>query len=1680
MTHRLIRIALAGAAVLVALGASAGSASAATNYSVTSGPWETASTWSSGRPGSNDDVIIMPGHLVEVGDTSQVKTYTIRSLEVRAGGRIQHWNPTTTSGTGTWQVYIRCTNIGPTGYSILNRGLIHNQLTMSMVVEANGPVRTDGSSIASRTSQPMGGFSWGWNNVAHAGGTFSGGGTFTHNHSGGYGNYTPGICLILNGGTVANPHGVSQQAAININGPSFAPSLDALPRTYVQGAYRLASDADIYAFESRIEDGGQLELNGYRLMSQGPIHVGDDAGTGSSSVLRINDGTGTSNIGTWPQFRIVGGAALQWKAGALVEIPTGSRGSAVIGAAVNMLQSARLNIYGEPTIPAALQNGGAPTFWIVGNLLLADTSRVDIVVPGSPNNPTNAVLQVGQDLSFKDNLFPPTGSAAWITQTGNHGASGFPVVLVQSAAGGGNTTLPRSEWRGLVGGTTPGSTTAGWTLTNSTLVHQGGVDAYDDFKFLASGGNPGSLWGVHSIHIGLASYQQGATTINILNATDLSLGGLGTSFILDGSALAVKGNRAVTNGGGGNLFVSGGATFSQRKRAPNLPAGGSIGVVDVNGNLQVTGAGVYNLATLATAGEESTLRVLGQGTLPPGRSGLSVPASLRRQAPLGNLSLDDGGSLGSNNSGNVLVFIGEKWHSSSATVKIHPSQVIGLLNSRTVTFTATGGVVPYTYSLLSGAGSLSATTYTAPATGSGTAVVRVRDSANPQQFVDAIIRYQGLGSGPLSLSPGFAGTSPAGICYYLRSDLGNTVALRAFGGSGTYSWNRSGGGSLSGTSGQTVTFTAGNGTSPAVVTLADGTGSTRTCSLYMTTSTFYGYTYPTPYYMYHLRIGDTQTLARPANSGTWTFLSNGSNATLNGGSSATGASVTLNAGTVGGLTSFSIWNYGNVTSATATGYFYFYTTALPSNLTISPSQFDGWLPGASYTFGGGGGNTPYTFSLLVNGGGSTITTGGNYSAGATSTSSDTVQLQDQSGVAVTCVVNKSAGTPVNGNAYIAVPGAKTIFTNSTTNSVSTILFADGNDDFGTFQVLKTLSSGNRVLPSSIEISPAVLTMVTGRTQTFTGLAGTTPYTYSLFTNNSGGSIGSSSGVYTAGPTVNTVDTVQVTDASGQRAVATVNVIAGAVLEVRPRYVYYFHPGQQLQMRTIGASGSVTWSFQTNGSGGTISSGGLYTAGTPSSTAWDRIQATDSAGNYDYAYFGVYNWSFSTFYTFPLWAYINTDTGAGKTRNGFDPGQTIQITTVNGTSVTWNYSANNSGGTLNGSGASATWTAGNTGNVTDFIQAIDSPTVQTCWYKVQSAPLIVSPTVATVFGGQGLRFSASGGTGNYTYSLLVNGTGASVTQTGSPAVGLYTAGLTLGSDTVQISDGAATTNVVVTVLSQSNPTSIFCSHVDLWHGTLDVNGRPFRVRRQGATPAGQGEFVAQNGGIAGATNPTLAMAAGTLTVDRTFIWDRFCTETITGGTLTVGGSVKITDDAGGASPKFDLQAPFGGTSTLVLTAANPDTATANTVDIWRATSSGGTPTAQNLYVVNLTVNDGGAGRTFNFLGPVCYSGTYTLTSGTIAGITPQPNATCGSPSGMPPGFVLYTTPATFTNTTVNNGMWINSTSASCFVFTGTVTVNGGIVVENGCIDVQGTLVVNGDVYMGMGLLTQDRTNNPTII
>ena len=124
------------------------------------------------------------------------------------------------------------------------------------------------------------------------------------------------------------------------------------------------------------------------------------------------------------------------------------------------------------------------------------------------------------------------------------------------------------------------------------------------------------------------------------------------------------------------------------------------------------------------------------------------------------------------------------------------------------------------------------------------------------------------------------------------------------------------------------------------------------------------------------------------------------------------------------------------------------------------------------------------------------------------------------------------------------------------------------------------------------------------------VSGGSGLTWTLVTNNSGGSINPSTGVYVAGSTGSVSDLVSVTDGSGNVGYVTVNV--GPGLSIAPSKPHV-PPSTSQTLSVSGGSGTgYTWSLTTNASGGSVSAAGVYTAGATAGT--DAVKVVDSVGN----------------------------------------------------------------------------------------------------------------------------------------------------------------------------------------------------------------------------------------------------------------------------------------------------------------------------------------------------------------------------------------------------------------------------------------------------------------------------------
>lgn len=136
-----------------------------------------------------------------------------------------------------------------------------------------------------------------------------------------------------------------------------------------------------------------------------------------------------------------------------------------------------------------------------------------------------------------------------------------------------------------------------------------------------------------------------------------------------------------------------------------------------------------------------------------------------------------------------------------------------------------------------------------------------------------------------------------------------------------------------------------------------------------------------------------------------------------------------------------------------------------------------------------------------------------------------------------------------------------------------------------------------------------------------GIEGT--YTWTISTNNSGGTIDPATGAYTAGPTANTEDVITVTDILCFSATASVNVGPGITIQASPNNTVPFF--DSIQLTASGGSGTgYTWKVTDTGGGWLTDAdvtpagpGAVKTVSTSNPQAFQRdatVQVTDSLGN----------------------------------------------------------------------------------------------------------------------------------------------------------------------------------------------------------------------------------------------------------------------------------------------------------------------------------------------------------------------------------------------------------------------------------------------------------------------------------
>jgi N-acetylneuraminic acid mutarotase len=731
-------------------------------------------------------------------------------------------------------------------------------------------------------------------------------------------------------------------------------------------------------------------------------------------------------------------------------------------------------------------------------------------------------------------------------------------------------------------------------------------------------------------------------------------------------------------------------------------------------------------------------------------------------------------SLGHTASASITVTAGVSIAPATATVTPRAGQ----------TFTASGGSGDgFVWSLATNAsgGTIDSTgAYTAGSTGSVIDVVQVTDSLGNTATAGVTV------TAGASITPATATLAPRG-----------SQELTAAGGSGAgFVWslatNASGG-----TIDSTGVYTAGStGSATDVVRVTDSLGNTATVNVTVTA----GVSISPATATLAPRASRTFTAAGGSDAGfVWSLATNDSGATIGSGSGL------YTAGSTGSVTDVvrvtdSLGNTATVNVTVTAG-----VSTSPSTATLAPR--------ASRTFtASGGSDAGFVWSLATNASGGTIdSASGQYTAGSTGSVTDVVHVVDSLGNAATVSVTVTAGVSITPSAVTLAPKASQTFTAAggsqsswawslaANASGATIDGATGEYTAGsigsvTDVVRVTDSLGNTATVSvtvtaGVSITPATATLAPRDSRTFTASGGSdAELVWSFGANNSGGTIDSASGQYTAGTIGSVTDVVRVTDSLGNTATVSVTVTAGVAISPSPAAL----PPRAGQTFTAAGGGESGWSWAlaTNASGATISSDtGAYQAG-PTGGVIDVVRVTDSLGN-----------------TATVNVTVTAGVSLSPSSSTLAPRATQELTAAggSGTGYTWSLATNASGATIDA--ATGAYTAGSTGGVTDVVQVTD-PLGNTASANITvTAGISILPPSAVLAPMGSQAFSALGGSGTgLVWSFDANTSGGTI-----DASGAYHAGPTGGvGDVLRVTDSlgnTATVSITVTAGVSIAPSSV---------------------------------------------------------------------------------------------------------------------------------------------------------------------------------------------------------------------------------------------------------------------------------
>ncbi|NUN04894.1 MAG: DUF1566 domain-containing protein [Bdellovibrio sp.] len=660
--------------------------------------------------------------------------------------------------------------------------------------------------------------------------------------------------------------------------------------------------------------------------------------------------------------------------------------------------------------------------------------------------------------------------------------------------------------------------------------------------------------------------------------------------------------------------------------------------------------------------------------------------------------------------------------------------------------------------------------------------------------------------------------------------------------------------------------------------------------------------------------------------------------------------------------------------------------AVLSPLQITPSSFS-ILKSASLKFAANGGLGPYVFSLVSGDG--TLASDGKYTApSAAGTAS--IQVSDSLGqqavanvviyddlviapLAPQMTLNKTKNFSATGGVppytYSVVTADGGTFSGSTYTSPNTpgSYVVRVTDAEGTFSETTVLVS------PALSISPLTKTLSLGDTADFTASNGVPPYVWSVV-EAGGGSI-SPYGKYTASATPGSY-TVRLTDADGTVVTSAVTVTASLSLSASK---YKLAVGQVLNFSAAGGVAPYVYSIVEAGQGSIDANSGQYTAPANLNNGVSAtIKVVDSLGHEATKIVSLY----SALSVTPSGKNLAVNNSATFTGQGGLPPYTYSVTgapangTVNASGL---YTAPASAGSYS---LTVTDSDGNTTNASITV----------------GASLQISPASVGLIYTETQTFTASGGVSPYSYSV-VSGGGTINASTGS-----YVAGAPAGTTQVRVTDSLNNTSVAtvtVTALSVTITTPTSGAYVNLSNknsfavsGACSLNGSSVVVTATGGLSS-----TVTCAGNSYSTNLNFnAVADGAITINATHL-------------SAPQASVAVTKDT--VLPTVTISSPVAGTISAAQAASLTVSGTCSegtTVDI---SAAGGAVTAT----------------------PVCAAGSFTtnlnLSAVADGNVTITANHSDSAGNAATADSVVMSKDATPPTavTLVNDGQWLNSTSAS---------------------------------------------------